>query len=432
MRRGHPDAVGPSGCAGSSGCGRAAGFGVEGPRLVEASRDRLRPAVLARKVLLPPVLAGAAVSCLLGALALTVASGSRADGPNPLARAAPEPREPLAIGLSLELRFTGFAGRLGRGAAGRPGSDGLGRPARAGGEVAALETRSSRLASLAATGRKPAELATPVAGVVGGCGTFGCPRPGHLHNGVDFLAAAGTPVHAAASGRVALVQSPVRPAGYGNFVCVQHRPALATCYAHLSAVAARVRTGALVRRGQVIGLVGATGSASTPHLHFEVRRGPAGCQHCAVDPLALLPGGAGGPRTNRPRAAATRPLPHPRGPRPASPRRARPCPHRRPRRRADPVAMVVEVTPRSRAHPPAAGARRAAGRARRPAGAARRPAGRGWTGRARRPAGGVRQPAGRARRAAARAESGRAGPGAGCAKDPARLIAAKVCRSTQS
>ena len=134
------------------------------------------------------------------------------------------------------------------------------------------------------------ELATPVEGVVGGCGYFGCPRPGHLHNGVDFLAPTGVPIHAADAGVVASVESPGESGGYGNFVCVQHRPHLASCYAHMSAFAANVRPGARVKRGQVIGLVGSTGSSSAPHLHFEVRRGPAACSHCAVDPLPLLDG----------------------------------------------------------------------------------------------------------------------------------------------
>jgi murein DD-endopeptidase MepM/ murein hydrolase activator NlpD len=134
------------------------------------------------------------------------------------------------------------------------------------------------------------ELATPVKGVVGGCGYFGCPRPGHLHNGVDFLAPSGTPIHAADDGIVASVESPGESGGYGNFVCIQHRPHLASCYAHMSAFAANVHPGARVHRGQVIGLVGSTGSSTAPHLHFEVRRGPAACQACAVDPLPMLSG----------------------------------------------------------------------------------------------------------------------------------------------
>ena len=149
------------------------------------------------------------------------------------------------------------------------------------------------------------ELATPVKGVVGGCGYFGCPRPGHLHNGVDFLAPTGVPIHAADGGVVASVESPGQSGGYGNFVCIQHRPNLATCYAHLSAFAAGIRPGARVWRGQVIGLVGSTGSSTAPHLHFEVRRGPAACSSCAVDPLPLLSGEV--PATALPKMVAAAP-----------------------------------------------------------------------------------------------------------------------------
>jgi murein DD-endopeptidase MepM/ murein hydrolase activator NlpD len=134
------------------------------------------------------------------------------------------------------------------------------------------------------------ELAKPVSGVIGGCGYFGCPRPGHLHNGVDFLAPHRTPIHAADAGTVALLESPAESGGYGIFVCLQHRPHLATCYAHLAALASTVRLGGKIRRGQVVGLVGSTGSSIAPHLHFEVRRGAADCQACAIDPLALLDG----------------------------------------------------------------------------------------------------------------------------------------------
>ena len=329
-----------------------------------STRDRLRPAVLMRKVLLPPVIAVAAVACLLGAVALTIASGSRADASNPLAAA--EDNGPIVDALSIELegtpaardirlarkplserrrqlakhpyfelyasaarRFgvpwvlvasvhyqeTGFRkapsklvahdvvmsiasqlhefnrdGGLGEGAVHAVAERYGAKPA--GTLSAAMVIERARAWRVLGTIPQPGrgELATPAAGVVGGCGYFGCPRPGHLHNGVDFLAPTGTPVHAADAGRVALVETIGESGGYGNFVCVQHRPHLATCYAHLSAVAAKVRAGAAVRRGQVIGLVGSTGSSSAPHLHFEVRRGPAECQGCAVDPLPLLSG----------------------------------------------------------------------------------------------------------------------------------------------
>ncbi len=134
------------------------------------------------------------------------------------------------------------------------------------------------------------ELATPVNGTVGGCGYFHCPRPGHLHNGVDFLAPSGSPIHAADAGRIAIIQTPGASGGYGNFVCVQHRPHLASCYAHMSAFAPNLKVGHRVKRGEVLGRVGSTGSSSAPHLHFEVRRGAASCQTCAVDPMSLLDG----------------------------------------------------------------------------------------------------------------------------------------------
>jgi peptidase M23-like protein len=134
------------------------------------------------------------------------------------------------------------------------------------------------------------ELATPVQGSVPGCGYFHCPRPGHLHNGLDLSAPEGTPVHAADVGTVALIEGVGQSGGYGNFICIQHRAHLATCYAHLAAFAADLTVGKHVARGDVIGLVGSTGHSTGPHLHFEVRRGPAGCMACAVDPAPYLSG----------------------------------------------------------------------------------------------------------------------------------------------
>lgn len=99
-----------------------------------------------------------------------------------------------------------------------------------------------------------------------------------MHNGVDFAAGTGTPVRAAADGTV--VAAGAR-GGYGNVVVVDHDNSLATLSAHLSSLA--VADGARVARGQVIGYAGATGLATGPHLHFEVR--VAGNP---VDPLGYL------------------------------------------------------------------------------------------------------------------------------------------------
>jgi murein DD-endopeptidase MepM/ murein hydrolase activator NlpD len=149
------------------------------------------------------------------------------------------------------------------------------------------EARASQ-AFAAAIEPPPGRLLVPVGGRIPDCGWFGCPRPGHLHAGLDIAAPEGTPVVAAADGVVASVQMPDESGGYGLFICIQHAPDLATCYAHLSAWILGVKPGAAVRAGQPIGLVGQTGHATGPHLHFEVRRGSATCRACVVDPYPLF------------------------------------------------------------------------------------------------------------------------------------------------
>jgi len=86
------------------------------------------------------------------------------------------------------------------------------------------------------------------------------------HKGTDFAAPAGTPARTVGDGVVTFsgVQN-----GYGNVVFVKHRGNTETVYAHLSRLL--VRRGDKVNQGQTIGLVGSTGWATGPHLHFEVR-----------------------------------------------------------------------------------------------------------------------------------------------------------------
>lgn len=86
-----------------------------------------------------------------------------------------------------------------------------------------------------------------------------------LHQGVDFGAAWGSPVLAAAGGRVTFAGT---HGGHGNYIQVLHHPGLMTAYAHLSRFA--VKPGATVAQGQVIGYVGSTGLSTGPHLHYEV------------------------------------------------------------------------------------------------------------------------------------------------------------------
>ena len=89
------------------------------------------------------------------------------------------------------------------------------------------------------------------------------------HPGIDIGVPAGTPIRAAAAGRVALTQGTAASGGYGNFTCIAHTAVLSTCYAHQSSIA--VHVGETVSQGQIIGLSGCTGRCYGPHLHFEVR-----------------------------------------------------------------------------------------------------------------------------------------------------------------
>jgi murein DD-endopeptidase MepM/ murein hydrolase activator NlpD len=104
------------------------------------------------------------------------------------------------------------------------------------------------------------------------------------HSGVDFPAPQGTQVFAAAPGTVefAGVQR-----GYGNVVVVSHANAYSTYYAHLSSIARGIRTGGRVASDQVLGLVGQTGWATGPHLHFELRY-----RNRPIDPLRTVQSGA--------------------------------------------------------------------------------------------------------------------------------------------
>lgn len=86
-----------------------------------------------------------------------------------------------------------------------------------------------------------------------------------FHSGLDFASPSGTPVIAAAGGRV---RSAKRHAGYGNLLVIDHGNGLQTRYAHLSRF--YVKPGDLVTPGQRIAAVGSTGRSTGPHLHFEV------------------------------------------------------------------------------------------------------------------------------------------------------------------
>ena len=89
-----------------------------------------------------------------------------------------------------------------------------------------------------------------------------------MHKGIDFAVPTGTPVMAAGSGTI---KQAGWSNGYGNFVLLDHGNTYSTAYGHLSRFARGIHPGSRVRQGQVIAYSGATGLATGPHLHYEIR-----------------------------------------------------------------------------------------------------------------------------------------------------------------
>ncbi len=137
---------------------------------------------------------------------------------------------------------------------------------------APAKTRAARRPS----GRSRQGFAWPVKGRV--TGKFDS-RPDSLNDGINIAAPPGTPVHATLAGQV-IYSDQLR--GYGNLIIVRHRGGYASVYAHNRKNL--VRKGQKVNRRQVIAEVGATGRATTPYLHFEIRR-----NNVARNPLSYLP-----------------------------------------------------------------------------------------------------------------------------------------------
>jgi len=100
------------------------------------------------------------------------------------------------------------------------------------------------------------------------------------HSGVDLMAPYGSPVRAAAAGMVVFAG---RYFAYGNIVDIRHSDSIVTRYAHLSTFAPGIRPGTPVASGETIGLIGTSGNAHGPHVHFEVR-----VSGHAVDPKPWL------------------------------------------------------------------------------------------------------------------------------------------------
>lgn len=136
----------------------------------------------------------------------------------------------------------------------------------------------------AARGRTPSRLLWPVdeGRWVRGFGFVRTSRPELIHRGIDIAAPIGATVRAAADGIVAYSDNGVR--GYGNLVMIVHPNGWVTLYAHNARTT--VQPGYRVRRGERIALVGSTGIARGPHVHFELWR-----EGRPVDPSALFDGG---------------------------------------------------------------------------------------------------------------------------------------------
>jgi murein DD-endopeptidase MepM/ murein hydrolase activator NlpD len=121
----------------------------------------------------------------------------------------------------------------------------------------------------------PLRFLRPVPDAVGD--GFG-PRGNTFHPGLDLVSPAGRPVYAGASGCVEVAHRDT--GGYGKLVVLRHSLGMTSWYAHLSKIS--VRRGQCVGAGALLGRVGATGRATGPHLHFELR-----LRGAAVDPAPV-------------------------------------------------------------------------------------------------------------------------------------------------
>jgi murein DD-endopeptidase MepM/ murein hydrolase activator NlpD len=121
-------------------------------------------------------------------------------------------------------------------------------------------------------------FAWPVIGAI--IETFGTKRDLRVLDGIEIEAPAGTPFKSAAAGTVVYVGNQLP--GYGWLVLIRHADGLMSAYAYAQSVS--VRENQSVTKGQVIGLVGVTGRATTPRLHFQIRYNTR-----PIDPLPRLP-----------------------------------------------------------------------------------------------------------------------------------------------
>ena len=159
----------------------------------------------------------------------------------------------------------------------RSASDQLAARLRAAAQAAQAAQASSSTTAGSTTGSHPGapHFIWPVSGPI--TSPFGM-RWGTLHPGIDIGVPSGTPVHAAAAGKVVWCGW---MSGYGNLVMIDHGGGYATAYGHNTSIA--VSCGQDVAQGQVVAYSGCTGFCTGPHVHFEVR-----VNGTPVDPLGYL------------------------------------------------------------------------------------------------------------------------------------------------
>ncbi len=144
-----------------------------------------------------------------------------------------------------------------------------------------IETDQNRLNEIEDEIRNAANAGAPTGSYTPGTGSLGYPTSyrrisagypnyssGRYHGGLDFPCPTGTTVYAADSGYVSLVK--YLTYSYGRYVMINHGNGLSTLYAHNSSIL--VSEGQAVTKGQAIAKSGATGNATGPHCHFEVRK----------------------------------------------------------------------------------------------------------------------------------------------------------------
>lgn len=106
-----------------------------------------------------------------------------------------------------------------------------------------------------------------------------------FHSGIDVAADLGDPIHASADG-VVLYAGPAR--GFGNWIVIRHERGLMTVYGHMYPSGVNVKPGQTVRKGELIGRVGAAGQSFGPHLHFAVATGMKDGVMLTVNPWNFL------------------------------------------------------------------------------------------------------------------------------------------------